>query len=186
VIATHTDDRAATGLDELLDRLSQPANLRALNSLVDQLPLLAVLVEGIDGLARKGDVITDTIAEVLEQLRAAGRASGLDLRETTEQLATLIPTFAEAAPAIKRVATSSIVHEDAVAVVGETGLALAAGYETAQREKARVGPTGMLRATRDPDVQRGLGFLIEVAREIGRQLDEPAAAPAPSTPTTAT
>jgi len=187
VIATHTDDRAArTGLEEVLDRLSQPENLRALNSLADHLPLIAVLVEGIDGLARKGDIITDTIAEVLEQMRAAGRASGLDVRETTEQLATLIPTFAEAAPAIHRVATSAIVHEDAVAVVGDTGLALAAGYRTAQREKPRVGPAGLLRATREPDVQRGLGFLIEVAREIGRQLDEPADPPAPSTTTTAT
>ncbi|MFB6104949.1 MAG: DUF1641 domain-containing protein [Halobacteriaceae archaeon] len=36
----------------------------------------------------------------------------------------------------------------------------------------RVGALGLLKATRDPDVQRGLGLLIAVARATGAQLDE--------------
>ncbi|WP_158058356.1 DUF1641 domain-containing protein [Halorussus halophilus] len=35
----------------------------------------------------------------------------------------------------------------------------------------RVGAVGLVRAIRDPDVQRGLGFLLDIARATGRQFD---------------
>ena len=75
----------------------------ALHTLLDNIELIAVIINGIDGLARKGEVIGDTLAEVLAEVRAAGKATGLNLRETSEQLSTLIPTLAEASPAIRRV-----------------------------------------------------------------------------------
>jgi len=31
-----------------------------------------------------------------------------------------------------------------------------------------VGPIGLLRSTRDPDVQHGLGYLLAIARAIGQ------------------
>ncbi|MFB6146206.1 MAG: DUF1641 domain-containing protein [Halobacteriaceae archaeon] len=37
-------------------------------------------------------------------------------------------------------------------------------------EPAPVGTLGLLRALRDPEVQRGLGFLLAVARETGREM----------------
>jgi uncharacterized protein YjgD (DUF1641 family) len=40
--------------------------------------------------------------------------------------------------------------------------------ETTYRE---VGPVGLVRALRDPEVKRGLAFLIAVARGIGRNVD---------------
>jgi len=40
--------------------------------------------------------------------------------------------------------------------------------ETTYRE---VGPVGLVRALRDPEVKRGLAFLIAVARGIGREVD---------------
>ncbi len=36
----------------------------------------------------------------------------------------------------------------------------------------RVGPVGLLRAMRDPDVQRGLGHVLAIARAIGRSQAE--------------
>jgi len=42
------------------------------------------------------------------------------------------------------------------------------GLGDAEREPPeRVGAVGLLKATRDPDVQRGLGYLVAVARAIG-------------------
>ena len=100
--------------------------------------LIAVLVSGLDGLARKGDVISDTVAEVITQVRGAGRATGMDVRETTHQLATIIPALAEAAPAISRVAASPIVDEGPVEVVGLSGTALSEAYDQ-PRAAARSG-----------------------------------------------
>ena len=159
-------------VERLLDRLEDPTTSRALHTLLDNVELIAVLVNGLDGLARKGEVIGDTIGEVLYEVKAAGRATGLDPAKTTQQLATLIPTLADASPAINRILDSPIVEPEPIDVLSETAVALVRGLKSAQTNNTRVGVTGLLRATRDPDVQRGLGFVIEVAREFGRVLDE--------------
>ena len=47
---------------------------------------------------------------------------------------------------------------------------LLAGVGEAEREPAeRVGPVGLVRELRDPDVQHGLGFLLAIAGAIGRE-----------------
>ena len=35
----------------------------------------------------------------------------------------------------------------------------------------RLGPVGLLRALRDPEVQTGLGFLVAIAKGIGRDME---------------
>lgn len=157
-------------VERLLDRLEDPRTATALHTLLDNAELIAVLVGGLDGLARKGEAIGDTLAEVLAEVKAAGRASGLDPVRTTQQLSTLIPTLADASPAINRILDSPIVEPEPIEVLSETAVALVRGLKAAQANNSRVNLVGLLRATRDPDVQRGLGFVVEVAREFGRVL----------------
>ena len=157
-------------VDRLVDRLGEPQTAAALHTLLDNIELLAVIVNGIDGLARKGEVIGDTLAEVLAEARAAGKATGLDLRETSQQLSTLIPTLAEASPAIRRILASPIVEPEPIGVLSEAAVALVKGLQTAQANQTRVGLRGLLKVTKDEDVQRGLGFIIEVAKVFGSHL----------------
>jgi hypothetical protein len=67
---------------------------------------------------------------------------------------------------------SDVLEPHALAVVGKTGKALAECHETAcgRGEPELLGPLGLLKALRDPDVQRSLGFLVNVARRFGKQL----------------
>jgi hypothetical protein len=157
-------------VERLLDRLGEPQTAAALHTLLDNVELIAVIVSGIDGLARKGEVIGDTAAEVLADLRAAGDSTGLDFRTTTQQLGTLIPALADAAPAIRRICESPIVDPEPVAVLSEAAVALVAGVQAAQANGRQVGLRGLWRASKDEDVQRGLGFLVEVAKVFGRDL----------------
>jgi len=157
-------------VERIVDRLNDPPTAAAIHLLLDNVELLAVLLSGVDGLARKGEVIGDTLAEVLAEVRAAGQATGLDVRTTSQQLATLIPTLAEAAPAINRIIQSPIVEPEPVAVLSEAAQALVEGVKQAQRNQTSLGLAGLLRATRDEDVRRGLGFLVEVARVFGRDM----------------
>jgi hypothetical protein len=159
-----------TEVDRLVDRLNEPGTAAALNSLLDNADLLATLVAGLDGVFRKGDLIADTVTEVLGQAKAAGAATGLDYRQTTEQLATLIPAVAKAAPAIHRVVDSGLVEPEPVAVLSEAAQALVAGLQAAQAADARVSTIGLLKAMRDEDVQRGLGFAIAVLKIFGREM----------------
>ena len=158
--------------ERLLDRLEDPRTAAALHTLLDNAELLAVIVGGLDGLARKGEVIGDTLAEVIEEARAAGRATGLDPMTTSRQLSTLIPTLAAASPAINRILDSPIVEPEPIEVLSETAVALVNGLRAAQENETQIGLTGLVRASRDEDVQRGLGFLVEVAKVFGRDLRE--------------
>jgi len=162
--------RDADAVEQLVGRLSEPRTAASLNLLLDNVELLAVMVSGLDGLARKGEAIGDTLAEVLGEVRAAGQATGLDVRVTSRQLATLIPTLADASPAINRILNSPIVEPEPLAVLSEAAVALVQGLQAAQANQTRVGLRGLYKATKDEDVQRGLGFLIEVAKVFGRQL----------------
>ena len=164
------DSRAHAEVERLVERLAEPRTAAALHTLLDNLELLAVMANGLDGLARKGEVIGDTLGEVLHEVRAAGRATGLDVRTTSQQLATQIPTLAEASPAINRILESPIVEPEPIAVLSEAAEALVKGLQAAQQNQTKVGLRGLLRATKDEDVQRGLGFLIEVAKVFGRDL----------------
>jgi len=164
-------------VDRLLDRLSEPRVVASLNVLLDNIELLAVMVSGLDGLARKGEIIGDTLAEVLAEVRAAGKATGLDPRETTRQLSTLIPTLADASPAISRILASPIVEPEPIMVLSDAAVSLVKGLQAAQTNETKVGLVGLYKATKDDDVQRGLGFIIEVAKVFGGHL---AATPAPA------
>lgn len=164
------ESRAHAEAERLIERLAEPRTAAALHTLLDNIELLAVMANGLDGLARKGEVIGDTLGEVLHEVRAAGQATGLDLRTTSQQLATLIPTLADASPAINRILESPIVEPEPIAVLSEAAEALVKGLQAAQQNQTKVGLRGLLKATKDEDVQRGLGFLIEVAKVFGRDL----------------
>lgn len=165
----------------LLQRLEEPKTAASLNLLLDNIELLAVIVAGLDGLARKGEIIGDTVAEVLGEVRAAGQATGIDPLEMSRQLATVVPTLADASPAINRVLATPIVDPGPIAILSETAVALVKGLEEAQKNETKLGLRGVYKATKDEDVRRGLGFFVEVLRVFGRDLAENAVdTPAPT------
>jgi hypothetical protein len=173
----HGNGAAHDEVARLVERMNEPQTAAAMHTLLDNIELLAVIVSGIDGLARKGETIGDTIAEVLAEARAAGRATGLDVRTTSRQLSTLIPALADAAPAIQRIVASPIVNPEPIAVLSEAAEALVKGVKAAQENDSRLGLGGLLKALRDDDVQRTVGFVIEVARVFGKEVSNVRIAP---------
>jgi len=59
-------------------RAQRPYRCRLVNSLLDHIELLAVLVAGSRRTGPQGRVIGDTIAEVLDQIRSTTQSTGLD------------------------------------------------------------------------------------------------------------
>ena len=101
------------------------------------------------------------------------------MRTTTQQLSTLIPTLADASPAINRILDSPIVEPEPIEVLSEAAVSLVKGLQAAQANETKVGMRGLYKATKDEDVQRGLGFIIEVAKVFGSHLAHPPADPPP-------
>ncbi|HEY5149037.1 MAG TPA: DUF1641 domain-containing protein [Mycobacterium sp.] len=168
---------AVTPADTVRDRLDDPQVAAALNTLLDHADVLAVLVSGLDGFVRRGDTITNTVSTAVSELRAASAAGvipgadalkGVDLQSLVASLATLSGSVVSATPALNTLLTSGLTDPQAVQVLASLGDALIEGKAGAA--DLPKGIYGLWKAAKDPDVARGLGFLLAVARSFGRRV----------------
>lgn len=58
--------------DQLLERLSDPRTVDALNRLLDRLDVIAFTAEALEGFLRRAEVVSDAVAQGLEDLRRIG------------------------------------------------------------------------------------------------------------------
>lgn len=163
-------------VDELKARLDDPKVAAALSSLLDHADLLAILVSGLDAFIARGDTITDSLGDGIEDLRATGGGSFPDPAELARlvgSLGSMAGTLGEAGPLLERVVGSDVTSQAAIDVVSLAARALVDGHTRAQATHARVqGVRALLRLLKDDDLARGLGFLVEVGRALGRELDQ--------------
>ena len=148
------DERLAAGV-ALLEQLTEPRTLAALQGmleLVGQAPgTIAMVADMVDGVAQRaqeaGIDIDERIAATLEL------GEKMTARATVEGL-------------------SGVLHPGAVSIVGMLGGALVSCFEECMTlpEPRRYGPVKALSQLGDHDVQRGLAFLVNVARFFGRQM----------------
>jgi hypothetical protein len=161
--------------DTLRARLDDPKVVEALSTLLDHADLLAILVSGLDAFISRGDTIADSLGDGLEDLRATGGGgfpAPADLGKLVGSLGTLTGTLGEAAPLLERVIASDVTTQPALDVVSLAARALIEGHARAQASQARVqGVRAMLKLLKDDDLGRGLGFVVEVGRALGRELD---------------
>jgi hypothetical protein len=160
---------AVSPADQIRDRLDDPTVAAALNTLLDHAELLAVLVAGLEGFVRRGDLIADSLASAVSDFKgvsvsgvlpSAEVLKGVDVPGLTQTVVTLSNSLVVAAPALNT-------------LLSQVGQAVAEGGEAAAADPG--GPKGLFglwKVTKDPDVSRGLGFMIHVARAFGRQVGQ--------------
>ena len=170
---------AVTPADTVRDRLDDPQVAAALNTLLDHADVLAVLVSGLDGFVRRGDTITSTLSSAVSEFRGASSAGaipgaeafkGVDLQTLAASLATLSASVAGATPSLNTLLTSKLTDPQAAQVLASLGDALIDGKAGAANPPK--GLYGLYKATKDPDVSRGLGFLLAVAKSFGRRVGQ--------------
>lgn len=162
--------RSAEPIDAVAERLNDPAVAASLVTLLDNAELLSTLVLGLSGLVGRGEMIVDTLAEGLADLRVAS-ASRPEGTPTLADLRTVTQELVEAAPALRQVLNSAMTQPATIDLLSMLSEAAVEGAETARANQTAVkGPLAAMRAMKEPDVQRGLGMLIEIARALGRRL----------------
>lgn len=162
-----TEVLSSTPTDQLRARLDDPQVAAALNTVLDHADLLALVAVSASGFLERSDTIMDSVAGGLADLRGAGAGAAF-LAEPTRRLAEEAPKIADAATALL---DSGMLSKDVVDLLGRLAGALLVGAEAAKANGTTVqGVLPTLRALRDPDVARGLGFLVEVARALGKAL----------------
>lgn len=175
------DARMVAGLSTL-EKLTRPEMLATLEKLADQSDKLEQALELAEAAPGMIAGVADTIDGVIA--RAAGRGVDLDQRLTLllqaaedltdPSLLTLLTTLTQRAPQLARalevVIESGVLDDDAVEIVGAAGTAM---VETRSAGASPMGAFGALRAMSDPDVQRAVGFGLELARRFGARIHSP-------------
>ena len=185
------DAAGAMDVDELmrsqiLAKLTDPLTLNTLNQLLDRLPLAAFLLESVEGFISRGETIADNLADAVGEL---------DLSESkidTSQLAALLEAFPKFKEAGEKLLESNLIGEglpkvvdagvsmvdsgmldqDVVEILGDMGKKSAQTYK--EVSASRVEPIGglwaMLKATKDPEIQKSLGFFFAFAKSFSKHL----------------
>lgn len=164
--------------DDLIQRLDDPKIASSLAVILDHADLLATIITGIDGMLRRSDVIGDSLASAVADVRDLATSSNgqrlwptIDLAALSDTLTRLSAGVVDATPAIDRLLHSPLTDSQTADVLVEVGEALLEGKRAAAEDSR--GPKGifaLMRVTKDPDVSRGLGFMIHIAKAFGRNL----------------
>jgi uncharacterized protein YjgD (DUF1641 family) len=186
--AIEEDPEAVAGFVRRLDAVNELLDVLSLgeHALTDEMvrevsATGSTLVESADGLATDETVsLAATVGENGEELEDALETL-LALQEsgTLDELAELAEVASLATAALDDEMVRSLAStggalgelaQTAAADDARDGIETALdGLGTAEGEPPeRVGTVGLLRATRDPEVQYGLGYLLSVARAVGR------------------
>lgn len=150
----------------LTERLTQPSVLEALERAADlaaQAPgMVAATADTVDSLiARMNDRGIDVDARMKTTLAIAERlTSPMALEAVSEVLDHLED--------LRYLLHSGVLDKHAVRLVGELGKALAA---TSAEQAPQVGAFGAFRALSDPNVQRAVGFTLQLAARFGASLE---------------
>jgi hypothetical protein len=160
-----TDLLSSTPSDALRARLDDPKVAAALSLLLDNAETVALGAVMVDGLLRRADTISANIEGSLKDAKTIGDSFSY-LAAPTKRLAYDAPRIADAADALLE---SGMLSREVVNLLGALAGALVTGANEAKKNGTTVaGIFPALKALKDPDVARGLGFLIEVSRALGR------------------
>lgn len=165
--------------DALLDRLNDPKTIESLNTILDNLELIAFSVTAADGFLRRSDAVIDAVTDGVHELRDTIPSLDNDLVKTEE----IIPRLTQLAKVGVQISDlmnsdefdalmqSGVLSPETLTVVGQAGDALVESRQEAAQSDQRIGIFGLLRALNDPDIQRSLNFLLTFSKKFGRKLN---------------
>jgi hypothetical protein len=171
-------------VEALIARLDEPNVANGLHQLLDHLDLLAVLVNGLNGLMTRGDTISDSLADAVIEMRGAKLAGMPDLGQTlalVQHLGGLVTPLLNVLPSVESALQSDLGGVGLADIAGAASRAAVRGVQQATTERAPIdGVRALLKVVKDPDVGRALGFVVAIAKALGQELKslETGAAPA--------
>ncbi|MBX7453251.1 DUF1641 domain-containing protein [Mycolicibacterium sp. 3033] len=150
------------------DRLDDPRVADALITLLEHADLLAVLVSGLDAFVRRGDDIAANLTSALGEFQG----QSVELGQLSASLSELSGGLVHAAPALTTLLRSPLTDPagaELIAALGEAMVSARRSVPSAPRGIRGLWKT-LRGAAKDPDVTRGVVYLLEVARIFGRRV----------------
>lgn len=163
--------RSNPSIEALVDRLSDPGVAASLVTLLDNAELLSTLVLGLSGFISRGEQIIDAVAEGVNDLKATGAAARPAGMPSLSELGNVAAQLTATAPVLENVLASSMVKAETIDVLSVLGDAATEGMAKARSADTRItGIRGAVKLLKDPEIQSGLGALVEIARALGRRV----------------
>lgn len=183
-------------LAELSEKISKPETLAALNEIIENAPTVAFLAKGMTDFLGRGEEIADNIGEALREFRpqmsdkysAEIGALLSQLPRTLPMITENLPPLLEKAPILMQTTTklgeiaesegvqaflnSGMLTPELVGFLGNIGRTTVETEHEFRNDPKSVSLFGLYGATKDADVQRGLGFLLALAKNIGKMLKQ--------------
>jgi predicted transcriptional regulator len=171
----------------LIDTLGNPERLAALQRLFDKLDLLVFAVEAIEGLLRRSDAMVDGVRAGLKD--AAKLVDPDAAFESLQSLWASAPYLLRAFSALaesdllrrgdhlvevgSRLVDSGLFQPQTVEMLAKMSAALAeSASDPGVKPAKRLGPVGLLRALKEPDIQAAVSSFLQFSRRYGRMLRE--------------
>ena len=164
----------------LLEQLGNPQTIANLQTVLSKLEVAAFALTAIDGFVRRGDEITDAISASLGDARTLVGFLDLEklkiLPQALEALPVLLnsgildhlPQFANAATTFVE---SGLLNPATVKALAETGDHLSASYDEVKKLPPKhTSLLGLVKALSDPDVNRSVTLMLEMARYYGKKI----------------
>jgi uncharacterized protein YjgD (DUF1641 family) len=149
----------------LIEQLGNPKTIEALKMLLSKMEVAAFALEAVDSFVRRGDEITDSIADSIGELKNAATDIDIDQLKT---LAAKVPALVDTGA---KLVDAGLFDQKVLDALSEAGQAVAESYEHMKTEPAKpLGIFGLLRALKDPDVSRSLNFLLDVAKRYSQKM----------------
>lgn len=181
-------------LNDLSDKLNNPNTLAALNEIIENAPTVAFLARGLSDFLNRGEEIADNIGEALREFKPQlSDKYSADMGKLVAELPKVLPTMAENLPplldkapsliktglqlgeiaeseGVQAFLTSGMLTPELVGFLGDIGRTTVETEHEFRQNPKSISLFGLYGATKDEDVQRGLGFLITLAKNIGKML----------------
>jgi len=172
--------------DQLQERLNDPQTVEMLDQLLDQLPLITFYLEAFEGFIARGDTIADSLSDAVGELKLGD--GKLDVSKLAPLLEAL-PKMAEAGEKLLdsdlmgeglpkvidagvSMVNSGMLDKQVVGTLGDLGKKAVETYNEVSSKP--VPPVGglfaTLRAAKDPEVQKTVGFLFAFAKAFAKHL----------------
>ncbi|QWT23106.1 DUF1641 domain-containing protein [Subtercola sp. PAMC28395] len=176
--ATAPAEAGISAHDALLARLDDPATAAELSDLLDNISTLSGLLTATGSFLARGEEVLDNVASSYQEIAGSLSADA----SLAGALKTGMKLAGQAAPLAGTLADTAVLEKLADPALLELLATLVGAISTTQAAVRadpvahEYGLTRAARATRDPDVKRGIGFVLGILKELGKSLDAPATA----------
>ncbi len=169
-MATFTDSSVRPDdIERLVDKLTDPVTAEYALGIVENLEALYILTVSLNEFLKRGDEIVSSLSEGVSELRSTASEAGKGYADTLEELFELFRSLGDKSAALGSLLRNQLLEEHFISGVTVVTKSLAQAHQNTKAVKTQTKGIGsLLRSIKDPEVQRGLDFVIELLRSLGR------------------